>query len=122
MKRNRKLVLIVALIAAAVYYLLPSVEFYSMADDEREAMELKSPGQLADLKKRSLNLGLDLQGGIHLVLEVKTEEMEEQEAQDAVSATASISLGWPSRLFSAKAKTASSSSCPASKTCNAPKI
>ena len=85
MKRNRKLVLIVALIAAAVYYLLPSVEFYSMADDEREAMELKSPGQLADLKKRSLNLGLDLQGGIHLVLEVKTEEMEEQEAQDAVA-------------------------------------
>ena len=85
MKRNRKLVLIVALIAAAVYYLLPSVEFYSMADDEREAMELKSPEQLANLKKRSLNLGLDLQGGIHLVLEVKTEGMEQQEAQDAVA-------------------------------------
>ena len=85
MKRNRKLVLIVALIAAAVYYLLPSVEFYSMADDEREAVELKSPEQLADLKKRSLNLGLDLQGGIHLVLEVKTEGMEQQEAQDAVA-------------------------------------
>ncbi len=85
MKRNRRLVLIVALIAAAVYYLLPSVEFYSMADDERGAMELKSPGQLVDLKKRSLNLGLDLQGGIHLVLEVKTEGMEQQEAQDAVA-------------------------------------
>ena len=85
MKRNRKLVLIVALIAAAVYYLLPSVEFYRMTDDEREAMELKSPGQLVDLKKRSLNLGLDLQGGIHLVLEVKTEGMEQQEAQDAVA-------------------------------------
>ncbi len=85
MKRNRKLVLIVALIAAAVYYLLPSVEFYSMADDEREAMALKSPGQLVDLKKHSLNLGLDLQGGIHLVLEVKTAGMEQQEAQDAVA-------------------------------------
>ena len=77
--------LIVALIAAAVYYLLPSVEFYSMADDERETLGLKAPEQLADLKKRSLNLGLDLQGGIHLVLEVKTEGMEEQEAQDAVA-------------------------------------
>ncbi len=85
MKRNRKLVLIVALIAAAVYYLLPSVEFYSMADDERETLGLKAPEQLADLKKRSLNLGLDLQGGIHLVLEVKTEGMEQQEAQDAVA-------------------------------------
>ena len=85
MKRNRKLVLIVALIAAAVYYLLPSVKFYSMADDERETLGLKAPEQLADLKKRSLNLGLDLQGGIHLVLEVKTEGMEQQEAQDAVA-------------------------------------
>ena len=85
MKRNRKLVLIVALIAAAVYYLLPSVDFYSMTDDEREVMELKAPEQLVDLKKRSLNLGLDLQGGIHLVLEVKTEGMEQQEAQDAVA-------------------------------------
>ncbi len=85
MKRNRKLVLILALIAAAAYYLWPSVKFYSMADEEREAMELKSPGQLVDLKKRTLNLGLDLQGGIHLVLEVKTEGMEQQEAQDAVA-------------------------------------
>ena len=85
MKRNRKLVLIVALIAAAVYYLLPSAEFYRMTDDQREAMDMKAPEQLADLKKRSLNLGLDLQGGIHLVLEVKTEGMEQQEAQDAVA-------------------------------------
>ena len=85
MKRNRKLVLILALIAAAVYYLLPSVEFYSMTNDGREALGLKAPAQLADLKKRSLNLGLDLQGGIHLVLEVKTEGMEQQEAQDAVA-------------------------------------
>ena len=85
MKRNRKLVLIVALIAAAVYYLLPSVDFYSMTDDERETLGLKAPEQLVDLKKRSLNLGLDLQGGIHLVLEVKTEGMEQQEAQDAVA-------------------------------------
>ena len=85
MKRNRKFVLILALIAAAVYYLLPSVEFYSMTDDEREAMGLKSPDQLVDLKKRSLNLGLDLQGGIHLVLEVKTEGLEQQDAQDAVA-------------------------------------
>ena len=85
MKRNRKLVLILALIAAAVYYLLPSVEFYRMTGDERESMGLKAPEQFADLKKRSLNLGLDLQGGIHLVLEVKTEGMEQQEAQDAVA-------------------------------------
>ena len=48
-------------------------------------MELDAPDTLADLHKNSLNLGLDLQGGIHLVLEVKTEGLDLEEAQDAVA-------------------------------------
>ena len=48
-------------------------------------MELNAPDNLADLHKNSLNLGLDLQGGIHLVLEVKTEGLDLEEAQDAVA-------------------------------------
>ena len=85
MKRNWKPLLIVALIAAAVYYLLPSIKFYGMSDEERAAMDLKAPEQLVDLHKRSLNLGLDLQGGIHLVLEVKTDGLEAEAAKDAVA-------------------------------------
>ncbi|MEE3259053.1 MAG: protein translocase subunit SecD [Candidatus Latescibacterota bacterium] len=84
MKRNWKPILIVALIAAAVHYLLPSLNFYGLTDAERTAMDLDAPEQLVDLHKRSLNLGLDLQGGIHLVLEVKIEGLEPQAAQDAV--------------------------------------
>ena len=80
MKRNWKPILIVALIAAAVYYLLPSLNFYGLTDAERTAMDLDAPEQLVDLHKRSLNLGLDLQGGIHLVLEVKIEGLEPQAA------------------------------------------
>ena len=75
----------VALIAAAVYYLLPSLNFYGLSDEERTTMDQNAPEQLVDMHKRSLNLGLDLQGGIHLVLEVKTEGMEQQDAQDAVA-------------------------------------
>ncbi len=85
MKRNWKPLLIVALIAAAVYYLLPSVKFYGMSDEERAAMDLNAPEQLIDLHKRSLNLGLDLQGGIHLVLEVKIDGLEAEAAKDAVA-------------------------------------
>ena len=77
--------MIVALIAAAVYYLLPSLNFYGLSDEERTTMDQNAPEQLVDMHKRSLNLGLDLQGGIHLVLEVKTEGMEQQDAQDAVA-------------------------------------
>ena len=85
MKRNWKPILTVALIAAAVYYLLPSLNYYGLSDEERAKMDLNAPEQLVDMHKRSLNLGLDLQGGIHLVLEVKTKGMEQQEAQDAVA-------------------------------------
>ena len=77
--------MIVALIAAAVYYLLPSLNFYGLSDEERTTMDQNAPEQLVDMHKRSLNLGLDLQGGIHLVLEVKTEGLEQQDAQDAVA-------------------------------------
>jgi SecD/SecF fusion protein len=85
MKRNSRILLILGLIAAAVIYLVPSFQFYEMSHEQREAMELSFPAKLSDLKKKSLNLGLDLQGGIHLVLEVKTQGMEAEEAADAVA-------------------------------------
>ena len=85
MKRNSRILLILGLIVAAVYYLIPSFQFYEMSHEQREAMDLSSPAKLSDLKKKALNLGLDLQGGIHLVLEVKTQGMEIEEAADAVA-------------------------------------
>ena len=85
MKRNWRIMLILALIAAGIYYLLPSIQYYGLSEEERSAMELNAPDNLADLHKNSLNLGLDLQGGIHLVLEVKTEGLDLEEAQDAVA-------------------------------------
>ena len=84
MTRHWKPILIIGLIAAAVMYLYPSLQFYGMSSAERGLMETSSPERLADLHRRSLNLGLDLQGGIHLVLEVDLSELPEEEALDAV--------------------------------------
>jgi len=42
------------------------------------------PGDLDKLKSKALNLGLDLQGGIHLVMQVDTSDMKGTEASDAV--------------------------------------
>ena len=72
-------------------------------------MELNAPDNLADLHKNSLNLGLDLQGGIHLVLEVKTEGLDLEEAQDAVARAQEIirnridQSALPNLLFSVRA-------------------
>ncbi len=84
MKRYWKQLLILALIAASGYYLYPTAQFYQRSPEEREALRQTRPAEFYDLHKRSINLGLDLQGGIHLVLEVDLSQLPPNEAQDAV--------------------------------------
>ena len=66
---------IVALVTlAAVWILAPTVVYFRLPPDKRndvEAFEEALPGWLP---KKHLNLGLDLQGGIHLVLRVEVEK------------------------------------------------
>ncbi len=84
MRQNWKTLLILALLATATYHLYPTVQFYSMDPGERQRMEHDRPSAFYDLQKRAINLGLDLQGGIHLVMEVDREGLSEEEARDAV--------------------------------------
>jgi preprotein translocase subunit SecD len=51
-----------------IWAIWPTVEYRTLNEEEKEAR--RSEGTLADLEHRIINLGLDLQGGIHLVLEV----------------------------------------------------
>ena len=89
--RNWKQLFILLVIGGALYYLYPSQNLYGMSDSEKEAMERNYPGALEDLKKRAINLGLDLQGGIHLVMEVDLSEIEdEEEAREAVEQTREV--------------------------------
>ncbi len=76
-----KIGLIVALIMFSLWKLYPSARYFSMSQDDRVAMD---PGKLEELRSKALNLGLDLQGGIHLVMQVNTEGMTSDEANDAV--------------------------------------
>jgi protein-export membrane protein SecD len=57
---------VAAVLALTVYLLIPSFQFYSKSEAEQEAIRRDSPATL----KRILNLGLDLQGGMRLVLEI----------------------------------------------------
>lgn len=59
---------IVIAILISFVLLYPTVEFYSK---DREALKINNPKEFYSLKRKALRLGLDLQGGVHIVLQVK---------------------------------------------------
>lgn len=68
--RNRntwRILLIVAITIAAFVSLFPTFRYLSLSKEEKENMK---ESELIEIQKRSLHLGLDLQGGIRLVLAV----------------------------------------------------
>ncbi|MBD3348148.1 MAG: protein translocase subunit SecD [Candidatus Eisenbacteria bacterium] len=76
--RTLLVILVVALAAWKASY---TFRFFSISNDEKEQM---SEEALASLESQSLRLGLDLQGGMHLVLEVDKEGLPRDEARDAM--------------------------------------
>ena len=104
---NWRIVLIVVAILAAAYYIYPTYRWYQLSPQDQEFARLVSlprgslteeqiqmVGGLSDSereqyaklyeqKKKALTLGLDLQGGMHLVLEVDRSGLSSDEAEDA---------------------------------------
>jgi protein-export membrane protein SecD len=78
-----KVVLTIVLIIAAVYYFWPTVRYFSMTDPERAALKTSDPDGFVQLQKSAMKLGLDLQGGMHVVLEVDRTNLDENAAKDA---------------------------------------
>jgi protein-export membrane protein SecD len=76
-----KLIGVVLVTLASLWILWPSYTFYSQTPAQREAMD---PAKLADLRKKAIKLGLDLQGGLQLLLEVDKSRLSAAEAKDAV--------------------------------------
>jgi protein-export membrane protein SecD len=72
---------------AGLWYLWPSVRFYSMPAQERREFEREDPSGFERLKSAAIKLGLDLQGGMHLVLELDDSEraFTGDERRDAVN-------------------------------------
>src|SRR5262245_32634469 len=75
-----KLAGVVLATALAIWYLLPSIRYYSMTPAQRDALPHK---ELADLRRKAIHLGLDLQGGMHVALEVDRSRLSPAEAKDA---------------------------------------
>ena len=75
-----KLAAVIVATALAIWYLYPSFRYYSLTPAQREALP---PTQSAQMRSKAIHLGLDLQGGMHLVLEVDRSRLNAAEAKDA---------------------------------------
>jgi protein-export membrane protein SecD len=75
-----KLIGVVMVTLLALWKLYPSYRYYTLSPSQREALP---PKELADLRKDAIHLGLDLQGGMQMVLEVDRSRLNAAEAKDA---------------------------------------
>lgn len=93
---QRKFLFTLAGLAVCLYTLWPTFQFYSMPPEKRREVLQARPAsatteservrlqKLADLREKAIKLGLDLQGGMHLLLEVDKSKLGPAEARNAV--------------------------------------
>lgn len=93
---QRKFLFTLAGVALCLYTLWPTFQFYALSPAKRQEVLQARPAaatndddrkrlqKLADLRDKSIKLGLDLQGGMYLLLEVDKSKLGPAEAKNAV--------------------------------------
>ena len=93
--RNKLFLTLIGL-AIALYTLWPTFRFYALSPAQRQEVLQARPAtatndaererltELAKLRDRAIKLGLDLQGGMYLLLEVDRSKLGPAEAKNAV--------------------------------------
>ncbi|HET9251227.1 MAG TPA: protein translocase subunit SecD [Candidatus Eisenbacteria bacterium] len=91
-----KLFLTILAVGACLFTLWPTFQFYSLTPAERQKVLQARPAaatseaererlqEMEDLREKAIKLGLDLQGGMYLLLEVDTSKLGRAEARNAV--------------------------------------
>ncbi|MBN2564141.1 MAG: protein translocase subunit SecD [Candidatus Eisenbacteria bacterium] len=80
-KMRWRIVLVLVVLAFSAWKSSYTFRFLSLSDEDKAQMP---PEQVDRLESQSLRLGLDLQGGMHLVLEVDKEGLSADEERDAM--------------------------------------
>jgi protein-export membrane protein SecD len=73
MKFDFRVLVILVTLGLCGYGLYPTLQWAQMTPEQAAA----APARVEDLRGRSINLGLDLQGGIHLVLGIKADKLKQ---------------------------------------------
>lgn len=83
-KQNWRIILTAILIVIACIAFWDTFKLWTMSEDEKATLQDRDPGALLSLQQKAIRLGLDLQGGIHVVLQVKHDQVDESAQDDAV--------------------------------------
>lgn len=76
-----RVIIILAVIILGIYFIIPTVQWYLKSPEE----QFKLQQEKNKILKKILNLGLDLRGGIHLVLEIDKDKVSpEVDLSDAI--------------------------------------
>jgi len=75
-----KLLSVIAATFLSLWYLYPSWRYYTLTPAQRDQLPKQ---EATELRHKSIHLGLDLQGGMHLLLEVDRSRLSAAEAKDA---------------------------------------
>ncbi len=78
-----RLGLTIVMVVVALLAFWNTFKLWTMDDTAKQQLQERDPGELLKLQQRAIRLGLDLQGGIHVVLRVKTEELGPSERDGA---------------------------------------
>jgi len=79
--RNWKILLIFGVLAFSLWALYPSYRFYSMSVEDRDRLSAEERDGYVE---KAIKLGLDLQGGMHLVLEIDDSNLDDNARKDAI--------------------------------------
>lgn len=83
-KNNWRIIVTAVLLLAACYAFWGTFKLWTMSDADKAALQEKDPGALLHMQQKAIRLGLDLQGGIHVVLKVQNEGKSASEKADDV--------------------------------------
>jgi preprotein translocase subunit SecD len=73
-----RVLLVVAVIVVAVVFMYPTLKLATLSEEAKASM---TEAELGALKDKAVKLGLDLQGGMHMVLEVDRSEIEDTDIE-----------------------------------------
>lgn len=79
-----KIGLVVVLMLGSLWAVYPTIRLWTMGPADRVTYEERDPVGWEKLQRRAIKLGLDLRGGMHVVLEVDKSQLNPDEASDAV--------------------------------------
>ncbi len=77
-----RVALVAVVLILAFWSIWPTIRYYTLSPEELSQMPRS---EVMNLKKRAINLGLDLRGGMYLLLEIDRSKLKEEDVDEAVS-------------------------------------